>query len=450
MLRKKLRRILEDMDLRKNRGIAIITVSALLFVFLGFGSLVFDIGYLHIVKGELQNAADAGALAATAVLYDNFGENINPGANAVGEAAAKANNSQNLAVEVFDALSNNGDVQRGHWSFTTRTFTPNPSLTVVPLWDVPTSELDTNTDFINAVRVRTRRENIPAYSILSKIYGHDSFQMHAEAVAYIGFTGSLLPGEIDQPIAICLQSIMNWDEGAGEYTCTAGRMINSGGNAATNNTAGWTNFTQDPCDTASVPTVRPLICANLNPELSVGQGMGTVGGMQDNVYRDLRDCWLGAGLDTTGNGIPDQPWPLKLPVVDCPSNNISPCSVLMGAVDVNVLWIKDSGTDPQWLDVPLEMHGTSDGVIPDWTCSHKTAPEIEVADLTEAQRQACFYEFGAAFDLLRADDVPLDGLTPSDVQKTMFFRPDCSPHELAGRTGGINTGVLAKIPVLVQ
>ena len=59
MLGKRLRRTFRAMDLRKNRGIAIITVSALLFVFLGFGSLVFDIGYLHIVKGELQNAADA-------------------------------------------------------------------------------------------------------------------------------------------------------------------------------------------------------------------------------------------------------------------------------------------------------------------------------------------------------------------------------------------------------
>jgi len=34
--------------------------------------------------------------------------------------------------------------------------------------------------------------------------------------------------------------------------------------------------------------------------------------------------------------------------------------------------------------------------------------------------------------------------------KSIYFLPDCSAHELAGRTGGENFGVLAKIPVLVH
>jgi len=183
--------------------------------------------------------------------------------------------------------------------------------------------------------------------------------------------------------------------------------------------------------------------------------MGTTGGMQDNVYRDLRDCWEAAGLDTTGNGIPDQPWPLRLPVIDCPANNISNCATLLGGVNVNVVWIKQSGTDPKWNDVPLEMHGVPDSTPPiaDWVCSHKLAAlpaVVEVGDLTEVQRQECFYEFATAFNLLRADEIPVDGLSASDIQKTMFFRPDCTPHDLTGRTGGINTGVLARIPVLVQ
>jgi hypothetical protein len=454
------------MGLKKNRGIAIITVSALLFVFLGFGSLVFDIGYLHIVKGELQNAADAGALAGAAVLYDNFGTSINPGANAVGEAAATTNNSQNLAVEVFDALSNNGDVQRGHWSFATRTFTPNASLAVTQLWGVSTAELDADTDFINAVRVRTRRENIPAYSILSKIYGHDSFQMHADAVAYIGFAGTLLPGEVDQPIAICQESILTdpLDPSSG-LTCRRARMINSSGDAGTSNTAAWTNFTQTPCDTASVPTVRPLICAgNSTQTLTGGADMGTTGGMQDNVYRDLRDCWIAqAGADTNGDGVGDQipevPWNLRLPVVECPSNNPGPCSKLVGGVFVNVLYIKDSGSDPHWMDVPLRMATYPGAETPfDFVCSYQVGgvetpvgPNETTADLPDdVAREECWNDFVTHFNFLDMNNNLATGMSASDIQKLIVFAPDCTEHEITGTTGGTNFDVLAKIPVLVQ
>ncbi|OEU62201.1 MAG: hypothetical protein BBJ57_08025 [Desulfobacterales bacterium PC51MH44] len=36
------------------------------------------------------------------------------------------------------------------------------------------------------------------------------------------------------------------------------------------------------------------------------------------------------------------------------------------------------------------------------------------------------------------------------AKESIYFLPDCSGHELAGRTGGENFGVLAKIPALVH
>jgi len=38
----------------------------------------------------------------------------------------------------------------------------------------------------------------------------------------------------------------------------------------------------------------------------------------------------------------------------------------------------------------------------------------------------------------------------SDLKKTIYFAPNCTPSEPGGRTGGVNYGVLAKIPVLVN
>ena len=58
--------------------------------------------------------------------------------------------------------------------------------------------------------------------------------MQAEAIAYLGFAGTFLPGEATDPIALCRASLLN---AQGEYSCSTGRMINSGG-GSTHNTAG--------------------------------------------------------------------------------------------------------------------------------------------------------------------------------------------------------------------
>jgi hypothetical protein len=285
-----------------------------------------------------------------------------------------------------------------------------------------------------------RRQATPAASFFARIFGYDNFELSMDAVAYIGFAGSLRPEDVDQPIAICKQSITGPD---GVIDCATGRMINSSGGTTTN-TAAWTNFSQ-PCQTANVSSVRPLVCAEGNPDpLVFGEGMGTVGGMQNTVFDQMRDCWLNApGLATDERGYPIEPWTITLPVIDCPSNNPGPCSELIGAVTLDVLWIKQSGTDPQWQDIPLEMEG--------WTCSYATGENpLTVNTMTSAQRQECWQEFSEAFDLNTADDTTVGTLSASDIQKTMFFRPDCQYHEPQGATGGINFGVLARIPVLVE
>ena len=57
----------------------------------------------------------------------------------------------------------------------TKTFTPNDSTAPVDLWNVTWEELDDNMDFINAVRVTTRREGTPAASFFAQILGYESF-----------------------------------------------------------------------------------------------------------------------------------------------------------------------------------------------------------------------------------------------------------------------------------
>ncbi len=124
-------------------------------------------------------------------LYNDDGTAVNASANQIGHDAAIANNSENISVEVNWTNDNSGDVKRGHWSFGSRTFTPNAFFKPVDLWDVSDEELDTNTNFINAVQVTTRREATPIVAYFARIFGIENFQRTAKAVAYIGFAGTL-------------------------------------------------------------------------------------------------------------------------------------------------------------------------------------------------------------------------------------------------------------------
>ena len=63
---------------REHKGATVVFVAIAMVMFLGFAALAVDLGYLYVVRGELQNAADAGALAGAQVLYVNNGTAVNP------------------------------------------------------------------------------------------------------------------------------------------------------------------------------------------------------------------------------------------------------------------------------------------------------------------------------------------------------------------------------------
>jgi hypothetical protein len=156
--------------------------------------------------------------------------------------------------------------------------------------------------------------------------------------------------------------------------------------------------------------------------VTYGDGTGATGGVQQTTFDDLRDCWI-SNADTDGNGTPDEPWELTLPVIDCPGNNVSNCAELLGAVTLVVVWITEAGT-PDWDDAPTQM-GT-------WSNN-------------DSDGSVRWDSFVTYFNLKNADDEPAPY-----AKKSVYFLPDCTPHEPTGGSGGENFGVLAKIPVLVE
>jgi len=400
------------------RGATAVFIALVLFILIGVAALAIDIAHLLVVRNELTNAADAGALAGARYLYNEDGS-INDEANATATEAAKANFSDGLEVEVLGE-----DVERGHWCFgcvdengRQGVFTPNSSTEPSPIWagGWPTlAEIDANESIVNAMRVATHRGPvIPATSFLAGIFDYSGFEVKSQAVAYVS---AYAPISFPQPIVICKDSI--------EDGCSTGSMYPD-----TAETAEWTNFSEDCTNSANADEVGDLVCAGNPAPVGLHSSISTNNGVIEAGLDDLRDCWLAAGLDDTGDGIPDQPWQLTLPVVDC-EDSPQICREVLGGIKVNVVWITTAGLGPSCNPdaYPKKMYNPVEDHT--WTCSNPGA-----------QDETCWNEFVHEFHL---EDV--GGDDAECRQKAIYFMPECSE---ANPGGGISP-VLPKIPVLVQ
>jgi hypothetical protein len=275
-----------------------------------------------------------------------------------------------------------------------------------------------------------RRQGTPVASFFAGIFGLDSFVMSARATAYIGFAGTLQPGEIDQPIAICEESILN---SMNQYDCSIGRMINSGQEVDNNESGGWTSLEQDGACTGgtNAQEVRGLVnCSgtSASPAVELGKPIATTGGQVETAFQKLYDCWK---ANSNGGTVP---WEMYLPVVECDGNNITTCQPLVGAVKLKVIWINDAVNvnNPKPEDMPQTMTAGETS----WSAPANTAPLDVWAD------------FAQHFNLRNV--VQSDNPFAPFQQKAIYFLPDCEPHDLKGLTGGKNFGILAEVPVLVD
>ena len=136
---------------------AIVILTALVLVFLfGMISFAVDLGYISIVRSELQSAADAAALAGV----DELGH----GQNEVRQAAERVALANRAASDPVDINEAGGSVEQGWFDPHDRSFTPG------------------NSD-INAVRVQLRKREMPL--MFAPVIGTDKFDAEAEAIAMV-------------------------------------------------------------------------------------------------------------------------------------------------------------------------------------------------------------------------------------------------------------------------
>jgi len=281
--------------LREQRGATAVVVAIMLTVLVGFLGLVMNVGHSRMVRGQLQNACDAAALAGSQSLDGT----------AAGVAAARAMAADYAARHVTDAnvvvgIDPNADVEVGNWDFTLPRETA-----FTPLAGGTTAELM----IMNAVRVKAGRETSRGNALsvwLGAALNGSTMNVEAEAVAVGGG-----PRNNKCPVPIVLPScaLLGND---GKYMCGQTVNFTTDGKFSNANvdTIGFTNLASN--NSVSNSGVRDILNNGTCLPVTEGQSIGVGNG---NAYNKQVYDALAHFLQVNGNTV-------AVPVVDiggCPN-----------------------------------------------------------------------------------------------------------------------------------
>jgi hypothetical protein len=171
---------------KRNRGIATIYIALILVALLAFAGLAIDLGYMYVAKTQLQNAADAAALAGASQFSElTSSDTIQLNARNQAISFASKNYSTKIPVTILSDSTNDfsaaNDITVGNWDGTTYIRGKIP---------------------INAIEVRTRRTpDSPDKQVsifFGRIFGWDKMSASAVAIAGRG-------NRADLPITMCIR-----------------------------------------------------------------------------------------------------------------------------------------------------------------------------------------------------------------------------------------------------
>jgi hypothetical protein len=274
------------------RGIVMPLAAISLLSLLGIAALAIDVGYLFVVRNELQNAADSAALAGAGALVPYTGTPATPNwANA--EALANNTISLNRAVNA-DLV--NGQVATGYWDITGNSTELNNGSPVAN--DLP------------AVMVTIQRaagnNGGPVNAFFAQVLGINTFNVPARGVAVISSPGKFDPGVLF-PVAISTCMYQNYWDSDTKSPRTATSTAPLGGDQTLPQVVGQpykfimvSDYHAGPCDSGqwtslnqdenNVPYIRGLI-TNGNPELlGINDNIWIQPGTKTTLYSSVNDC----------------------------------------------------------------------------------------------------------------------------------------------------------------
>lgn len=288
--------------MQDTRGAVAVTVAIMLVVLLSFAALALDISNAMIARNELQNVADASALAGArqlGVIYQALPEGIPYTTYVLSDSSAVVNAATSVALanqarQVTISL-NSADIVIGVWNSGPRTLT---------LGNVGAT----------GVRVTARRDggaNGPVTTWLAGIMGINSMNVVATATAALTGTGTLLPGEANAPFGLD-ELIFNNPA----YCNTPIQFYPT--NNPPSGCAGWNTFLENPPNANTEKTIVDGLAANsyLTPQITAGQtSLEYIGGNVASAFPSLINLFTVKQVpDTTGVSPTGRCWNVTVPV----------------------------------------------------------------------------------------------------------------------------------------
>lgn len=285
----------------EDSGVTAALVAVSLTATVGLSAAAIDMGVVYSARSELQNAADAAALAAATTMFsvDSKHNATTQTSTALSTADqySRANKALGVALPLKNPVGN--DFTIGFWDTDLGDFDPNR--TGLGL---------TNPDDINAVRVRVRRDeqaNTPVQTYFANIVGVPQVALSAVSTAFRGYASSSPTGGVTLPIAVLDTAITS----SGSPNCGEYLTFHS----QNEQNAEWTTFFTWP---SNDNTVDHYVCGCLpTPELEVGDTIYvTNGNLSTGTWNDLRDRY-NSNKDANGT------WAVTLPVVSAGGSSTS-------------------------------------------------------------------------------------------------------------------------------
>ena len=154
----------------------LVYLAYILVMLLGMAALVIDTGHLYITRAQLQNAADAGALAGAAALDGSASFTQAAARAAAGDYAGKnIAAGKSVLLDLNYANRINGDIVVGCWS----TKTTPPSIDITASCGRP-----------DAIKIKARRSSDagsgpdPVKTVFARILKMNEMNVGATAIAY--------------------------------------------------------------------------------------------------------------------------------------------------------------------------------------------------------------------------------------------------------------------------
>lgn len=193
--------------LREEQGAAGVLTALLIIIFVAIMAIVIDLGHLHSVRNELQNAADAGALAGARALFkiEDYPIVVAIDPPYCGEGAQRAKDAVVKNISDGSKLTlGDAEVTLGWWDWTNNgPFTPMVNCSL---------------DNVNAVKVIVKRAEGsgtgPVAMTLAALFGWDVVPVAATSIAAVGYT---IKNCTVAPIAVCSSFYNNIKNNPGTY-----------------------------------------------------------------------------------------------------------------------------------------------------------------------------------------------------------------------------------------